>query len=161
MSTFVSIGNAKQQFPRFFEIVDSVSLLLPKPVIIQSGHTDYHNVEFQVIPFIEMTQFAEFVAEAQLLILHSGAGSIIHAVQSGKKPIVIPRLSKYGEHVDDHQLELAQHLATAGKVYLVQNTEDMQIAVKQALKTRPDDCKDNYRSKASELLDSVFRRYAD
>ena len=40
------------------------------------------------------------------MITHGGTGVIIGAVKKGKKVIAVPRLAKYGEHVDDHQLQL-------------------------------------------------------
>ena len=33
-------------------------------------------------------------------------GVIIGAVKQGKKVIAVPRLASYGEHVDDHQVQL-------------------------------------------------------
>ena len=44
--------------------------------------------------------------KANIVITHGGTGAIIGAVKKGKKVIAVPRLAKYGEHVDDHQLQL-------------------------------------------------------
>ena len=81
-----------------------------------------------------MAEFSRYVAEAQLLILHAGAGSVIHAIQAGKIPLVMPRRAKYGEHVDDHQLEFARALAAAGKVVLAEEPDDLIVAVEEVKK---------------------------
>ena len=44
--------------------------------------------------------------KAAVVITHGGTGAIIGAVKKGKKVIAVPRRAKYGEHVDDHQLQL-------------------------------------------------------
>ena len=41
-----------------------------------------------------------------MVITHGGTGVIIGAVKQGKKVIAVPRLASYGEHVDDHQVQL-------------------------------------------------------
>lgn len=73
------------------------------------------------------------VAEAELLIMHGGAGSIIHSLQMGKVPVVMPRLSKYGEIIDDHQLEFVLALAESGRIVLAREPSDLAQAVSKAL----------------------------
>lgn len=133
MSTFVSVGNAKQEFLRFFQMIDNVADLLPKPVYVQRGHTQYENEKFDVVRFINMDQFQLKMADATVVILHAGAGSVINAINSKKKPIVIPRLAKYNEHVDDHQLEFSTQLEKKNKVCVVQNDGDMSASIQELL----------------------------
>ena len=45
---------------------------------------------------------------ADIVITHGGTGAIIGAVKKGKKVIAVPRMAKYGEHVDDHQFQLIE-----------------------------------------------------
>ncbi len=87
---------------------------------------------------MEMKQFGIRMEEAELLIMHAGAGSVIHAVQAGKTPVVMPRRVKYDEIVDDHQLEFAQALAQAGKVVLALEPADLEQAIADALARQSD-----------------------
>ena len=41
-----------------------------------------------------------------MLITHGGVGSIISGLNKKKKIIAVPRLAKYGEHGNDHQLQI-------------------------------------------------------
>jgi UDP-N-acetylglucosamine transferase subunit ALG13 len=80
-----------------------------------------------------MDEFIEHIRDADLLIMHAGAGAIMHAVEAGKVPVVMPRRAAFGEHVNDHQVEFAQALAEAGKVVMVNTPEDLAHAVKEAM----------------------------
>lgn len=50
------------------------------------------------------------LAEADAVVCHAGSGTLRDALAAGHRPIVVPRLSRHGEHVDDHQLELTRAL---------------------------------------------------
>lgn len=139
LSTFVSVGNATQPFTRMLEAVGRLVSQLPQPVVIQRGHTPFENPNCEVLDFVGMERFEALVSSADLLIFHAGAGSVIHAVRAGKIPVVMPRLARYGEHVDDHQVEFAEMLAGQGKVILARDASDLEVAVAQAraLGSRP------------------------
>lgn len=134
MTTFVSVGNAKQPFNRLLDAVLRIIPNLPRPVIVQHGHSPFLATDCIARPFVETAEFSHFVAEAQLLILHAGAGSVIHAIQAGKIPVVMPRRAKYREHVDDHQLEFSRALAAAGKVVVAEEPDDLIVAVEDSIK---------------------------
>jgi len=134
VSTFISVGNATQPFNRLIEAVLKIAPKLPQAVVLQHGHTPSPACEGCISRrFVEMEDFAQLVAHSELLILHAGAGSVIHAIKAGKAPIVMPRRAKYGEHVDDHQLEFARAMAEAGKVVMVEEPEDLMGAVEVAM----------------------------
>jgi UDP-N-acetylglucosamine transferase subunit ALG13 len=80
-----------------------------------------------------MGMFEALVRRASLIVTHAGAGSIINAVRAGRRPVVMPRLARRGEIIDDHQVELAETLARAGYVFLARDTADLQAAIVRAL----------------------------
>jgi beta-1,4-N-acetylglucosaminyltransferase len=134
VSTFVSVGNATQPFTRLLEAVCSLAPQLPQPVFVQFGSAQsFVCPRCAGVGFLKMGEFAQRVNEAELLILHAGAGSVIHAVHAGKVPVVMPRRAKYGEHVDDHQLEFARALAEVGKVVMVEEPEFLLKAAEEAI----------------------------
>ena len=136
MTTFVSVGNATQPFGRLVHAVIALAPTLPQPVIIQHGVTPVAAAHCDCRSYVIMTEFESLVARAQLLILHAGAGSVIHAVRAGKLPIVMPRSAGLGEHVDDHQIEFAIELERAGKIVLVREPANLAAAVESVL-SRP------------------------
>jgi UDP-N-acetylglucosamine transferase subunit ALG13 len=133
LSTFVSVGNAHQPFGRLLEAVRRVAARLPQPVVVQHGYTPFDDSVCSRVPFLGMEEFIRHVRDAELLIMHAGAGSVIHAVGAGKIPVIMPRHTAHGEHVNDHQVEFAQALAATGKVVAVENPDDLERAVEEAM----------------------------
>ena len=133
MSTFVAVGNAKQPFRRLLDCVGSAVSILPQPVIVQRGYTPFTGSGCQVVEFMEMDEFDRNVRDADLVILHAGAGSVIHAVSAGKVPVIMARRAVNGEHVNDHQVEFAQALSKLGKVIVVNDPDDIEGAAREAL----------------------------
>jgi len=134
MSTFVSVGNATQPFKRLLEAVGQIALHLPQPVFVQYGAGSMLACPGCAgIPYLDMAAFEQRVQDTELLILHAGAGSVIHAVRAGKIPVIVPRRADLGELVDDHQLEFADELAKTGKVMVAHDAATMRVAVALAL----------------------------
>jgi beta-1,4-N-acetylglucosaminyltransferase len=134
VSTFVSVGNATQPFARLLEAVCELAPRLPQPVFVQFGSArTFRCPSCSGAAFVEMAEFERRVGEAELLILHAGAGSVIHAVRAGKMPVVMPRLASLGEHVDDHQLEFARQLEKTGKVLVAHDASTLAQAAVAAL----------------------------
>ena len=105
---FITLGSQKFQFNRLLQAVDE---LIEKGIIVdetfaQIGYSDYQPKHFEYKRFLDREEFALQEGKCDILITHGGTGAIIGAVKKGKKVIAVPRLAKYGEHVDDHQLQL-------------------------------------------------------
>jgi len=133
VSTFVSVGNATQPFPRLLDAVCEIADRLPQPVFIQHGSTPIGKCSCTAVAFVEMGEFERLVAKSDLLIIHAGAGSMIHAARAGRVPVVMPRRARHGELVDDHQVEFARLLARSGRIVLVEEPADLESAVATAL----------------------------
>jgi len=136
VKTFVTVGNAKQPFTRLLEAVVANAPLLPQPVLVQHGHTPSPAGSLETVAFIGMEAFADRVREADLLIMHAGAGAMIHAITAGKRPIVMPRLAAFGEHVNDPQVEFAEAMSAAGKAWLAKDADELRRAIECALMER-------------------------
>lgn len=135
VSTFVSVGNATQPFRRLLDAVCQLARQLPQPVFVQHGAAqDFGCPNCGGVAFMDMQAFEQQIAAAELLILHAGAGSVIHAVRAGRVPVVMPRRGSLGEHVDDHQLEFARELAATGKVVIAYDADSLWQAIAEALK---------------------------
>jgi UDP-N-acetylglucosamine transferase subunit ALG13 len=66
--------------------------------------------------FLAVDALATLLDEADVIVCHGGPASISEAWARQRIPIVVPRLSKLGEHVDDHQAEFCEKIAGLGRV---------------------------------------------
>ena len=105
---FITLGSQKFQFNRLLKAVDElcVSGQFSGNVFAQIGYSDYEPQNYRYKKFMDRNEFAESIIQADIVITHGGTGAIINAVKQGKKVIAVPRLARYGEHVDDHQIQL-------------------------------------------------------
>ena len=129
--TFVSIGNGKQSFSRLLNAIEKHVDSLPKPILVQRGHTPFVSNNCKVVDFVNMDDFLQHVRDAELLILHAGAGSVLHSVRAGKRPILMPRSAKFDEIVNEHQRAFAKALHIEGKAIAVENEEELHLAIKK------------------------------
>jgi UDP-N-acetylglucosamine transferase subunit ALG13 len=70
--------------------------------------------------------------EADVVVTHAGVGSVLCAREAGHVPVVVPRLHRYDEHVDDHQLELVAALGVGEHIVPVMDIADLRAAVEKA-----------------------------
>lgn len=109
---FVTLGTHEQPFDRAVDVVGELETT-GEEMLIQHGSTparqDMHNAEW--VKYLEWDALTASMRHAEVVVTHAGVGSAVTAIRAGKKPIMVPRLARFGEHVDDHQLELAQRLA--------------------------------------------------
>ena len=106
---FVTLGSQKFQFNRLLQMVDNLNT--DEEIFAQTGYSDYKPKNYKFKDFLSRDEYKEFIAKSDIVITHAGTGAVIGAVKQGKKVIAVPRLSKYGEHVDDHQVELVKQFS--------------------------------------------------
>lgn len=111
--TFVTVGSHDQPFSRLMGLVGDAAQAgyLPRPIILQGGTGAYAPTwADEHHPFVSPDAFRSLIESAAVVITHGGAGAMATALHLGRKPIVVPRLKRWAEHVDDHQLDLAGKL---------------------------------------------------
>jgi len=87
----------------------------------QIGHSSYEPKHCKFQRFHTREEMGRLIRAAEFVICHGGAGTLDECLELGKKLIVVPRLSVHGEAPDDHQLQIATHLAAKERVLLVTN----------------------------------------
>lgn len=114
---FVATGTG----PAFTRLLSAVAGLSEEPgvdLFVQRGQAGERFADLPGADFISRDAFGERLAWADVVICHGGAGAVYEACLAGHVPIVLPRLSRFGEIVNDHQLELVNKLAASGKAIL-------------------------------------------
>ncbi len=160
MSTFVTVGNATQPFSRLLDAVATLVADLPQPVFVQHGSTPFAAEHCTCAAFVPMDEFERRVADADLLIMHAGAGSVLTAVRAGKVPVVMSRQAAHGEHVDDHQVEFARALAGIGRIVRAAEAPDLRTAVHTALARQRDAKASHDPPAAVAIVAEALRRHA-
>ena len=84
----------------------------------------------RAVPFLPYAEVLKLIEESEVVVSHAGVGSIICAVRAGHTPIVFPRLERYGETVDDHQVELARALEQRGTVRVATDPAQLSPAIR-------------------------------
>lgn len=125
---FVTLGSQKFQFNRVLIQLDKLceEKKIYGEVFAQIGYSDYKPKNFKYKEFIDREEFKEIMKKSDIVIAHGGTGAIITAIKQGKKVIGIPRLAKYGEHVDDHQIQLVKEFEESELIKAVYDEKDLE-----------------------------------
>ena len=116
---FVTVGMHHQGFNRLIKSMDELANQISEPVIMQIGASTYEPVHAKWFRFDTQERVEEICAAARVIVGHAGAGTIISAFHCGRPIVVVPRLFRFREVVDDHQIELAQALSAQNKAVMV------------------------------------------
>jgi len=122
---FVTIGLHYQGFNRLIKAVDELALKIDEEVIAQISSTKYTPKNIEYFREKNIEEVDEYFKDARIIISHAGIGSIITALKYEKPLIVVPRLKKYGEHTNDHQMEVSRQVAQEGKAVVVKNINNL------------------------------------
>ena len=135
----VTLGTQDKQFKRLLDMIEEQIKLknIKDKVIVQAGYTKYESKNMEIFDLIDRQKFSKLISECDLLITHGGVGSIINGLQNNKKVIVVPRLSKYKEHINDHQLQITDNFAKAGYIIPVYENDKLEDALKKSKDFKP------------------------
>lgn len=150
---FVALGSQKFQLDRLLRELDRLvgEGLLQEEIFAQTGCSGYVPQHYASQRFLEREEFAAYVRKADVIIIHGGSGAIMSAVKQGKRVVAFPRLAAFGEHVDDHQLQLVGQFAEMNLVIPCYRCEDLLEAIREAeVHTF-----DRYGSSNQRLIDSI------
>ena len=85
-----------------------------------------------IIALIPNEDFNHYMEEAEVIVTHSGVNSIISSMEMGKPLVICPRLHEYGEHVDNHQMEIATLMHDKYDVLVCTDMKDLPNLIKQS-----------------------------
>jgi len=123
---FLTVGTVLP-FDRLVRAVDQAieAHLITAPVFAQIGRTDFRPRHMDWVPTLEKSAFDRQIAEASFVIGHAGMGSMMIALERRKRLLVMPRLKRYGEHVNDHQVASARRFAQLGCVLAAYDSTEL------------------------------------
>lgn len=122
---FLTVGSA-DPFDRMVRAVDEWAASRGrKDVFAQIGKGRYQPRYIQAVPFLSPAEFRERVRAARLLVAHAGMGSIITALEAGRPMIIMPKLARFGEHRNDHQVATAKRLGQREGIIVAWDENDL------------------------------------
>lgn len=129
--TFVTLGTQDFPFNRLLELIDRLVAqgVLRGEVFAQTGYSDYVPKHYSCADFLDPQEYDRYIEQADLVIAHAGVGTIMSCLSKHKKLIVVPRTKTHGEHVDDHQFEIAGEFARKSFLLAAEDYDALKSAV--------------------------------
>ncbi|WP_026839413.1 glycosyltransferase [Gillisia sp. JM1] len=123
---FVTIGT-QEPFDRLIKAVDDIfPELEDQEIIVQAPLKIYKPIHFETFNFINPLKYKEIFDRADFIISHAGMGTILSAMTSEKALLIMPRLVKYGEHRNEHQLHTAQKFKSLNYINVAENETELK-----------------------------------
>lgn len=150
---FIAVGTQKFQFNRLLMLLDDwiETSGYKGEVYAQIGNSDYLPKHYNYSRFLEKAEFQNYIRRCDFMITHSGVATIIAGLNMNKPVIVVPRLKKYGEHVDDHQLQIAKNFSEQNYVLMYTENTDFVSLIKEI----KDHKFSKYESRQQNALDVI------
>ena len=135
----VLLGTQNNSFHRLLEEIQKNidNENIQEEVVVQKGYTKFESKDMTIYDELPIEKFNELIEKADLEITHGGVGSIINSITRGKKVIAVPRLKKYNEHVNDHQLDIIQTFDEMGYIIGIQEVQQLGEAIKKVKEFKP------------------------
>ena len=129
---FLTVGT---QFP-FDRLVRSVDEAIGanghgEKMFAQIGNSSYRTRNFDATASLEKKVFHRYISESSCIISHAGMGAITMALENNKRLLVMPRLKKYGEVVNDHQVAIARKFDELGHILVAYKESEIPEKIEQ------------------------------
>ena len=150
---FVTVGSQKFPFDRLLRAVDECVAdgSIEEEVFAQTGACGYVPKNYVHKPFLDREEYANRMDAADIVVTHGGTGAIVGALKKGKRVVAMARLARYGEHVDDHQVQLLEEFEQVGLILTCEDAPTLAEAYREAKRRDPV----VYRSSNAEFVDDL------
>jgi beta-1,4-N-acetylglucosaminyltransferase len=127
---FVTVGSHYKGFDRLIKKMDEIAGNIDEKIVMQIGYTKYRPVNSEFFKFAEYSKIQKLNQKARIVVSHAGVGSILTALEQKTHLIIVPRLKKYCEVLDDHQLEIARELSENPNITVLYDLEKLDNFLK-------------------------------
>ena len=155
---FVTLGTQDKSFKRLLEAIDKQieNKIIKDKVIVQAGYTDYKSNNMEIYKLLPMDEFEKYINDCDLLITHAGVGSIMTGLNHNKKIIAAARMKEYGEHNNNHQIQIASQFSKLGYILYLDDFEKLGDLIEKSKKFKPK----LYKSNNKKFV-SIVENYID
>ena len=142
----ITLGTQDKKFYRLLEAVQKQidNKIIKDRVVVQAGcSSDFKSKDMEIFDLISMDDFDKLINECEILITHGGVGSIITGLKNNKKVIAAARLEKYGEHTNDHQIQIIDNFSDSGYILKLDDFDKLGELLQNIEKFKPKQYKSN------------------
>jgi UDP-N-acetylglucosamine transferase subunit ALG13 len=149
---FVTVGTPTNSFERLIKELDNLvsTEKIKDNVLAQIGYTKYIPKNYKWFRFTDPDKFENLCKKSKICITHGGVGTLSILLKYKKPTIVVPRMKKFNEHVDDHQIQIIKELEKEGRIIAVYDIKKLENALIKANKWKP-----NYLKRKSKIFDLI------
>ncbi|HFR3539344.1 TPA: glycosyltransferase [Streptococcus suis] len=126
---FVTVGTHEQQFNRLIKEIDLLKKngSITDEIFIQTGFSTYEPKYCKWKNLLSYSEMEDYMLKADIVVTHGGPASFMDAMSKGKATIVVPRQKKYGEHINDHQIEFCKKIVEKGyELTVIKDVSDLK-----------------------------------
>lgn len=159
---FVTVGTHEQPFNRLIKEVDRLKKegIITDEVFIQTGFSTYEPKYCEWKKIISYDEMDDYMNCADIVITHGGPATFMDVIARGKKPIVVPRQEKFGEHVNDHQLDFAYQVKNRyDNIEVIEDIKTLQQFLKRDLSISENTTSNNkeFNERFRQEIEKVIR----
>lgn len=135
----VTLGTQDKSFKRLLDAVQREIDRghIKERVVVQAGYTPYESKDMEILDFVDREKFDELIHDCDILITHAGVGSILTGLNNMKVVIAAARLSKYKEHINDHQIQIVEKFDRLGYIIPLKDFNRLDKVLEKARKFKP------------------------
>lgn len=135
--TFVVTGNLPNDFPSMVKFLSLNESTLPMPIVIQTLAPDLQIYAkergWAVFDLLDKQRYLDCLQASELTLGHCGVGFLKDCLSLGRLGYFLPRRASEGEHIDDHQSELADLIKARGWGYIVPGIEKVHFDTQELM----------------------------
>lgn len=133
---FVTVGNSIKgvEFHRLIREMDDIARDLKEDVVAQIGFIEDPPQHLRSFSYMNYVEIQEYFRQASMIVGHCGVGTVINGLGYGKPIILVPRSRAHGEHIDDHQFELAYKLKGMEGIFVVEDVAELRPTILEVRK---------------------------
>lgn len=115
---FVVLGTQDKPFDRLLTVIEKAVKdgIIKDKIIVQAGETEFSSDNMEIRKMIPMNEFNQLIRDSDLVICHAGYGILSTALEYGKKVLSAARLAEYGEHQNNHQMDILNYYESKGYI---------------------------------------------
>lgn len=147
---YVTLGTMFLGFERLVEAADAIADGTGEQVILQLGNATRYPAHCEWFEFLPREECLDIQRHARVIVGHAGIGTVIDALSVQRPFVVMPRLKRFNEHMNDHQLEIAEAVERRGWGKMVLDAKDLADAC-----ANPPAVPENYTPNKEPLLAAV------
>ena len=154
---FVTVGTHEQQFDRLIKEVDRLKKenLIQDEVFIQTGYSNYVPKYCKWEKIISFEKMNQLIEASDIIITHGGPATFMGVIAKGKVPIVVPRQKKFGEHVNDHQMDFVEKVLNIYNLTVITNINDLMACISKTNEQQSTDLKTNNNLFMENFIDMI------